>query len=130
MTSGRPATSGPPPGAVVSPTLANIYLHYTFDLWADQWRRHHARGNVVLVRYADDSSQRDRTTWDRAAQLVAAFLPAVRIIHPWPHERFVVNHPRWKPVRESRPPGFVRGALRNECPYRDRLGGLAAQVSC
>jgi RNA-directed DNA polymerase len=40
---------------VVSPTLANIYLHYTFDLWADQWRRHHARGNVVLVRYADDT---------------------------------------------------------------------------
>src|SRR5258706_8286075 len=46
---------GSPQGAVVSPTLANIYLHYTFDLWADQWRRHHARGNVVLVRYADDS---------------------------------------------------------------------------
>jgi hypothetical protein len=38
---------------VVSPTLANIYLHYTFDPWADRWRRHHARGNVVLVRYAD-----------------------------------------------------------------------------
>src|ERR1700730_3258533 len=46
---------GSPQGAVVSATLANIYLHYTFDLWADQWRRHHARGNVVLVRYADDS---------------------------------------------------------------------------
>jgi len=46
---------GSPQGVVVSPTLANIYLHYTFDLWADQWRRHHARGNVVLVRYADDS---------------------------------------------------------------------------
>jgi group II intron reverse transcriptase/maturase len=46
---------GSPQGAVISPTLANIYLHYTFDLWADQWRRHHARGNVVLVRYADDT---------------------------------------------------------------------------
>ena len=46
---------GSPQGAVVSPTLANIYLHYTFDLWADRWRRHHARGNVVLVRYADDT---------------------------------------------------------------------------
>ena len=233
--------TGSPQGSVVSPTLANIYLHYTFDLWADQWRRHHARGNVVFVRYADDTvagfeyetdakrfladlrerlekfalslhpdktrliefgrfaaerrarrglgkpetfnflgfthicghsragyfllkrktrrdrmrvrlraikeelrrrmheplpeqgrwlgqvvrgyfayhavptnakslcafphhvtestgrrslrrrSQRDRTTWDRAAQLVAAFLPAVRIIHPWPHERFAVT---------------------------------------
>jgi len=249
---------GSPQGAVVSPTLANIYLHYTFDLWADRWRRHHARGNVVLVRYADDTvagfeyetdakrfladlrerlekfalslhpdktrliefgrfaaerrarrglgkpetfnflgfthicghsragyfllkrktrrdrmrvrlraikeelrrrmhepiaeqgrwlgqvlrgyfayhavptntrslcafrhhvtnlwrrslrrrSQRDRTTWDRAAQLVAAFLPAVRIIHPWPHERFAVNHPRWKPGARIAPAGFCAG---------------------
>ena len=238
--------TGSPQGSVVSPTLANIYLHYTFDLWADQWRRHHARGNVVFVRYADDTvagfeyesdakrfladlrerlekfalslhpdktrliefgrfaaerrarrglgkpetfnflgfthicgvsragyflltrktrrdrmratlraikeelwrrlhepireqgqwlgqvvrgyfayhavptnfrslcafrhhvtdlwrrslrrrSQRDRTTWERIAQLVAEFLPAARITHPWPHDRFIVNHPRWKP---------------------------------
>jgi RNA-directed DNA polymerase len=238
--------AGSPQGSVVSPMLANIYLHYTFDLWADQWRRHHARGNVVFVRYADDTvagfeyereakrfladlrervekfalslhpdktrliefgrfaaerrarrglgkpetfnflgfthicgvsragyflltrktrrdrmratlraikgelwrrlhepireqgqwlgqvvrgyfayhaiptnyrrvcafrhhvtdlwrrslrrrSQRDRTTWQRIAQLVAEFLPPACIIHPWPHDRFIVNHPRWKP---------------------------------
>jgi RNA-directed DNA polymerase len=41
-------------GASVSPLLANVYLHYVFDLWADQWRRRHARGDVILVRYADD----------------------------------------------------------------------------
>jgi hypothetical protein len=52
---------------------------------------------------------------------VAAFLPAVRIIHPWRHERFAVNTQGGSPVRESRPPGFVRGALRNECPYHDRF---------
>ncbi len=40
-------------GASVSPLLANVYLHYVFDLWADQWRRH-ARGDVILVRFADD----------------------------------------------------------------------------
>lgn len=40
--------------AVVSPTLANIYLHYTFDLWAERWRHRQARGNVIYVRYADD----------------------------------------------------------------------------
>lgn len=45
---------GTPQGAVVSPLLANVYLHYVFDLWAERWRRHHARGNVILVRYADD----------------------------------------------------------------------------
>ena len=38
-------------GASVSPLLANVYLHYVFDLWADQWRRRHARGDVILVRF-------------------------------------------------------------------------------
>jgi len=45
---------GTPQGAVISPLLANIYLHYVSDLWAHQWRQRHARGNVVIVRYADD----------------------------------------------------------------------------
>ena len=46
--------SGTAQGASVSPLLANVYLHYVFDLWADQWRRRNARGDVVLVRFADD----------------------------------------------------------------------------
>jgi RNA-directed DNA polymerase len=41
-------------GRVISPLLANIYLHYVFDLWAERWRRREARGTVILVRYADD----------------------------------------------------------------------------
>jgi group II intron reverse transcriptase/maturase len=41
-------------GASVSPLLANVYLHYVFDLWADQWRRRNARGDVILTRFADD----------------------------------------------------------------------------
>jgi group II intron reverse transcriptase/maturase len=41
-------------GASVSPLLSNVYLHYVFDLWADQWRRHNAHGDVILVRFADD----------------------------------------------------------------------------
>jgi RNA-directed DNA polymerase len=45
---------GTPQGAVASPLLANVYLHYVFDLWAHQWRRREATGNVVVVRYADD----------------------------------------------------------------------------
>src|ERR1041384_7502524 len=52
------ATPGPRrrhPGAVISPLLANIYLHYVFDLWAQQWRQRLARGDVILVRYADDT---------------------------------------------------------------------------
>jgi RNA-directed DNA polymerase len=38
---------------VVSPLIANVYLHYTFDLWADVWRRKVAKGDVIIVRYAD-----------------------------------------------------------------------------
>jgi RNA-directed DNA polymerase len=45
---------GTPQGAGISPLLANIFLHYVFDLWAHQWRRRHARGRVSVVRYADD----------------------------------------------------------------------------
>lgn len=46
---------GTPQGAVISPLLANIYLHYVFDLWAHRWRQQHANGDVIVVRYADDS---------------------------------------------------------------------------
>jgi RNA-directed DNA polymerase len=45
---------GTPQGASVSPLLANVYLHYVFDLWADRWRRREADGEVIIVRYADD----------------------------------------------------------------------------
>jgi RNA-directed DNA polymerase len=46
--------TGTPQGAVISPLLANIYLHHVFDLWAERWRQREAKGNVILVRYADD----------------------------------------------------------------------------
>ena len=45
---------GTPQGASVSPLLANVYLHHVLDLWVDWWRRHHARGEVIIVRFADD----------------------------------------------------------------------------
>lgn len=45
---------GTPQGAVISPLLANVYLHYVFDLWLDWWRREYALGAVIVVRYADD----------------------------------------------------------------------------
>ena len=46
---------GTPQGATVSPLLANIYLHYVFDLWVQRWRGRNARGEVIAVRYADDA---------------------------------------------------------------------------
>jgi group II intron reverse transcriptase/maturase len=45
---------GTPQGNLISPVLANIYLHYVFDQWAHQWRKRNARGDMIIVRYADD----------------------------------------------------------------------------
>ena len=45
---------GTPQGAPVSPLLANVYLHHVLDLWAEWWRKHHARGDMIIVRFADD----------------------------------------------------------------------------
>jgi len=253
-----PTEVGTPQGAVASPLLANIYLHYVFDLWANRWRQHHAQGQVIIVRYADDivvgfeheaeakrflmdlqqrmekfalslhpdktrliefgrsaaqnrarrglgkpetfnflgfthicersrkggfklqrksrrdrlraklqkikealrqrmhdsipeqgtwlaqvvrgyfnyhavptnfrsldafryhvtdlwrrtlrrRSQKDRTTWERMARLADDYLPAVRILHPWPDDRFAVNHPRWEPSARIAPARICAG---------------------
>jgi RNA-directed DNA polymerase len=49
-----PTTKGTPQGAVLSPLLANVYLHYVLDTWVERWRKESAAGTVVIVRYADD----------------------------------------------------------------------------
>jgi hypothetical protein len=64
-----------------SRSLSAFRFHVT-ELWRRTLRRR---------------SQRDRSTWDRMSKLEADFLPLPRILHPWPTERFTVNHPRWKP---------------------------------
>jgi RNA-directed DNA polymerase len=48
-------TEGTPQGAVASPLLANVYLHYVYDLWVQRWRKRHATGDMIVVRYADDT---------------------------------------------------------------------------
>jgi len=49
-----PSTVGTPQGAVISPLYSNVFLHYVLDLWMGAWRKRHAQGEVVIVRYADD----------------------------------------------------------------------------
>jgi group II intron reverse transcriptase/maturase len=50
----RVVQEGAPQGGGISPLMSNVYLHYAFDLWVQQWRKRHARGEVYVVRYADD----------------------------------------------------------------------------
>lgn len=50
----RAVDEGVPQGGSISPLLANVYLHYALDQWAHWWRQHRARGDVIVVRYADD----------------------------------------------------------------------------
>jgi len=47
-------------GLVISPLLANIYLHYAYDLWVERWRQREATGDMIIVRYADDCAPRRR----------------------------------------------------------------------
>ena len=49
-----PTKVGTPQGAVISPLYGNVFLHYVFDLWINDWRERHAKGEVIVIRYADD----------------------------------------------------------------------------
>ena len=66
-------------GSVASPLLANVYLHYVFDLWAARWRRREATGDMIIVRYADDivvgfENEADaRCFWEAMRARLAAF---------------------------------------------------------
>jgi len=72
-------------GSVISPLLANVYLHYVFDLWAERWRRREATGDMIMVRYADDivvgfQHEADaRRFWDGMRERLRAFSLA---LHP------------------------------------------------
>ena len=62
--------TGTPQGSVASPLLANIYLHYAFDLWVNAWRQKWAQGEVIVVRYADDSVPRAQRQQNRLLECV------------------------------------------------------------
>ena len=77
--------TGTPQGGIISPLLANIYLHYVFDLWAHQWRKRHGKGSVMIVRYADDfivGFQRKRDAARFQADLVERLRQFGLELHP------------------------------------------------
>jgi len=60
----RAAIKGAPQGSVISPVLSNVYLHYVLDQWVHQWRGRHRTGDIVVVRYADDTAFRFQNVSD------------------------------------------------------------------
>ena len=95
-------------GAIISPILSNIYLHYVLDLWFHHWRRQ-ARGDVIMIRYADDyvvgfqlkrvwlkalrrRSQKDKFSWANLQRITDSTWPKPTILHPWPEQRFAERH--------------------------------------
>ena len=78
------------------PTLTAFHFHVT-NLWRRTLRRR---------------SQKDGTTWERAARLANDWLPKPRILHPWPDARFAVRHPRWEPYARIGPVRFCAGGVR------------------
>lgn len=74
----------------------SAFRYHVTNLWRRQLRRR---------------SQKDRTTWNRIAQLAAEFLPSPRILHPWPNVRFAVTHPRWEPNARIGPVRICAGGV-------------------
>jgi RNA-directed DNA polymerase len=80
-----PSTKGTPQGAVISPLLANVYLHYAFDQWVQHWRKQPGRGEVVVVRYADDSVmgfEKEQTAQAFLADMRERFAKFGLALHP------------------------------------------------
>ena len=92
-------------GSVISPLLANVYLHYVFDLWAERWRRHEATGGMMIVRYADDivvgfTHEVDaRRFWDAMRKRFEEFALS---LHPEKNSSDRVRPPSGGPARPAR----------------------------
>jgi len=101
---------GTPQGSVISPLLANIYLHHVFDLWVDVWRRKCARGDVVVVRYADDNvlgfqhlADADRFLTEFRERLAKFGLE----LHPDKTRRIEFGHGRGRDAGRPTPPAQI-----------------------
>ena len=96
-------TVGTSQGAVISPTLANVFLHYALDLWVNQWRKRYARGSVIIVRYADDFVMgfQDRRDADRCLRELRKRLEKFGLeLHP--EKTRLIEFGRYAAERRSR----------------------------
>lgn len=99
-------------GSVISPLLANIYLHFVFDLWAERWRRREATGDMIMVRYADDivagfQHESDaRRFWDAMRDRLREFSLSLH-----PDKTRLIEFGRVRARRASKPNKYIVGVL-------------------
>ncbi len=124
---------GTPQGAVASPLLANVFLHYAFDLWVQQWRTKFATGDMIVVRYADDfvvgfQHRRDaeRFLQERGGRLekfgLALHPEKTRLIE---FGRFAAENRRKR--GEGKPETFTFLGFTHICGRKRRNGGFIVQ---
>jgi RNA-directed DNA polymerase len=127
----QPSPRGVPQGAVISPLLANVYLHYAVDRWVHAWRQRRARGTVLMVRYADDFvvGFQDRGEGERFQQELALRLARFGLtLHPSKTRliefgRFASSNRRRR--GEGRPETFDFLGFTHGCGVQRRNGGFA-----
>lgn len=125
-----PSETGTVQGGSISPLLANLYLHYVFDLWVQRWRRKQAPGRVIVVRYADDfvvGFQRHEDAERFLVELRDRFATFGLELHP-DKTRLLPFGPRaWQREHESRgpKPGTFDFLGFTHISGRDRRGGYA-----
>jgi hypothetical protein len=122
----RQQVAGTPPGGSARPLLANLYLHYVFDLWAAQWRRRYARGDVMIVRYCEDVIVGFQHK-DDAKQFLSDLRERCHRFHLelHPDKTRLIEFGRWASARRQRrgqgkPATFDFSALRTSVVKRGR----------
>jgi hypothetical protein len=102
---GTSSETGTVQGSNISPLLANVYLHYIFDLWFQHWRNRHVKGDVIVVRYADDFIGEFQSKTEAEAFLVAS-----------PTSSFFIPIPQKDPRSAERPEIGFRDAILSSIP--------------
>ena len=131
-------------GSVISPMLANIYLHYALDLWAARWRRREATGNMIIVRYADDfiigfQHENDaRRFLDEMRERLGKFALSLhpektRLIEFGPFEaerrgRRGLGKPEAFQLPAAGPLVYKQGSQRRICRSKGKIGGTACRA--
>jgi group II intron reverse transcriptase/maturase len=121
---GSPTKVGTPQGAVISPLLANLFLHYVLDLWINDWRKRQAKGEVIIVRYADDFVIGFRESTDTRKCLVALrerFAKFGLELHP--EKTRLIQFGRYAEERRANLFVGVEGQRRDQNPLNRNLSG-------